>query len=151
MNNHDLFRYDDVALDIPAVTQHDVLAWLSETIGSRSGLDEDDIFRALSRRHKLGSTAINHGVAVPHARISSAKEPSIAFTRLKQPIEFGAPDGRPVDLVFAVIWPSTARDLFFKTLAAICRVPKEPKLLDKLRDTSCSIEAGALLAQAVGS
>jgi PTS system nitrogen regulatory IIA component len=63
------------------------------------------IAECLRQRERLGSTAIGHGVAIPHGRCSAFEEARAAFLRLSSPVDFGAVDGEPVDLVFAMAVP----------------------------------------------
>ena len=60
---------------------------------------------SLRSRERLGSTAIGHGIAIPHGRTKAFTEARGAFLRLQQPVDFGASDGEPVDLVFAMAVP----------------------------------------------
>ena len=53
---------------------------------------------ALAARERLGSTGLGHGVAIPHGRSAKVSEARAAFVRLAEPIDFGADDGKPVDL-----------------------------------------------------
>ena len=69
------------------------------------GEGERAIFDTLCGRERLGSTGLGHGVAIPHARSARALNAAGAFLRLAEPIDFGALDGEPVDLVFALVVP----------------------------------------------
>src|SRR3546814_2919711 len=51
---------------------------------------------ALRERESLGSTAIGHGVAIPHARSNAFSAARGAFLRLEHPVDFGARDHAPV-------------------------------------------------------
>lgn len=66
---------------------------------------ERSIFDSLCGRERLGSTGLGQGVAIPHGRSASITNATGAFLRLNEPIDFGAPDGQPVDLVFALAVP----------------------------------------------
>ena len=57
----------------------------------------------LIEREALASTAIGHGIAIPHARIAGLPGPRGALLRLTTAVAFG--DGEPVDLVFALAVP----------------------------------------------
>lgn len=61
----------------------------------------DSIFRSLCDRENVGSTAIGHGIAIPHGRSPTLQHPRGAFLRLLQPIDFGGAE--PVDLVLSLI------------------------------------------------
>lgn len=69
------------------------------------GDDENAIARALREREGLASTALGDGVAIPHARSSGIDSCRGAFLRLARPVDFGAGDGQPVDLVLALLVP----------------------------------------------
>src|SRR3546814_11821371 len=59
----------------------------------------------LRERESRGSTAIGHGVAIPHARSNAFSAARGAFLRLEHPVDFGARDHAQVDLVFAMSVP----------------------------------------------
>ncbi|MBW8808937.1 MAG: PTS sugar transporter subunit IIA [Lysobacter sp.] len=61
--------------------------------------------QGLQERETLASTAIGHGVAIPHGRTPLFEHSRAAFLRLAQPVDFGAADGQPVDLVLAMAVP----------------------------------------------
>jgi len=60
---------------------------------------------SLRQRERLGSTAIGHGVAIPHGRSGVCRDTRAAFLRLQPAVEFAAADGIPVDLVLAMAAP----------------------------------------------
>lgn len=72
-------------------------------------VDRDSFFRILLAREKLASTGIGEGIAIPHVRspiILHIDIPQLALCFLKQPVEFGALDGRPVHALFTLICPT---------------------------------------------
>ena len=64
------------------------------------------IGQSLRQRERLGSTAIGHGVAIPHGRTEAFEQARAAFLRLAPGVDFDAADGQPVDLVFAMAVPA---------------------------------------------
>ena len=60
---------------------------------------------SLQAREALASTAIGHGVALPHGRIADLEDTRCAFLQLSPAVDFGALDGQPVDLVVAMAVP----------------------------------------------
>lgn len=67
-----------------------------------------DIFDCLFARERLGTTGLGQGVAIPHGRHADVKSPIGAFVRLKEAIDFDAPDDKPVSLVFVLLVPENA-------------------------------------------
>jgi len=54
------------------------------------------VFDSLFDREKLGSTGLGYGVAIPHGRVKTIREPVCAFVRTAAPIAFESPDGAPM-------------------------------------------------------
>lgn len=65
----------------------------------------DDLRSSLQARERLGSTAIGHGIAIPHGRSPTLQAPRGALLRLQPAVDFNASDGQDVDLVFAMAVP----------------------------------------------
>lgn len=65
----------------------------------------DELFASLREREQLGSTAIGHGIAIPHGRAPHLDAPRGALLRLDQPIDFDG-HGAQVDLIFAMAVPA---------------------------------------------
>ncbi|CAD7383845.1 PTS sugar transporter subunit IIA [Xanthomonas arboricola] len=64
----------------------------------------DELYANLCEREALGSTAIGHGIAIPHGRCPNLTEPRGALLRLDTPVAFGGDE--PVDLIFAMAVPA---------------------------------------------
>jgi PTS system nitrogen regulatory IIA component len=73
---------------------------LADAPGSIAAVGE-----SLRQRERMGSTAIGHGVAIPHGRSGALNDTRAAFLRLHPAVDFDASDGEPVDLVFAMSVP----------------------------------------------
>jgi PTS system nitrogen regulatory IIA component len=138
---------EDLLLDSPVDSKDALLAAAADHLGRTTGVPSEVILKALSDREALGSTAINHGVAVPHAGMDDLPRPAAVFFRLAHPIEFDAPDNNPVDLVFVAIWPSDQRSGLLATLGSLCRNLREPPVRQALRTASSPKEVRALLGR----
>jgi|GEM_PF-126881 len=66
--------------------------------------DANALYANLCEREALGSTAIGHGIAIPHGRCPNLTEPRGALLRLNTPVPFGGEE--PVDLIFAMAVPA---------------------------------------------
>ncbi|MGH8082320.1 MAG: PTS sugar transporter subunit IIA, partial [Lysobacter sp.] len=82
-----------------------VLETAARMLAEGSALVTSALSVGLQEREKLASTAIGHGVAIPHGRSSMFETSRAVFLRLAQPVDFGAVDGHPVDLVLAMAVP----------------------------------------------
>ena len=90
------------------------------------------VFDSLFEREKLGSTGLGYGVAIPHGRIRTLKEPVCAFVRTATPIAFEAPDGQPVNLVFALLVPEHATEAHLEILSELAQMFSDPDLRERL-------------------
>ena len=93
------------------------------------------VFDALFEREKLGSTGLGYGVAIPHGRIKTLKEPVCAFVRTAAPIPFESPDGAPVNLIFAMLVPEHATEAHLEILSELAQMFSDPGLREALAST----------------
>jgi PTS system nitrogen regulatory IIA component len=98
----DLLSAERIVVVDDAATPGRVLDAAARLLSDGSPASARAIAAALRQREQLGSTAIGHGVALPHARSAGFHAPRGAFLRLRRPVDFDARDGEPVDLVFAM-------------------------------------------------
>ena len=115
------------------------------------GLPSPDAFRALSEREALGPTGVGGGVALPHARLEGLEAVHGVFLRLDAPLDFDAPDRKPVDLVFALFAPEGAGVAHLKALALVSRTLREPSTCAKLRANEDPAVLHAILTEGVDS
>lgn len=80
------------------------------------------IINALAQREQLGSTGLGQGVAIPHGRIKGLKTSLGAFIRCSSGIDFGAPDDKPVDLIFIMLVPEQANESHLNLLSELAQM-----------------------------
>ena len=120
-----------------------------QEIGRRAAdvyqLDFRQVTDGLLAREKLGSTAMGSGVAIPHARVQGLKAIVGLFARLEKPVDFEAPDGQGVDLMFALLAPEEAGADHLRALARVSRLLREEATRAKLRASNDPAALHALL------
>jgi nitrogen PTS system EIIA component len=78
------------------------------------GIDRELILRLFLVREASASTAIGDGIALPHVRnpiVLHVDRPMVTLCFLERPVDFGALDGKPVDILFSLICPTTRSHL----------------------------------------
>lgn len=106
---------------------------LSEMLAEAAGKPNPaEVLNGLASRERLGSTALGDSVAMPHARLPGLERTVGAFLRLEDGVEFDAPDGKPVDLLFGLIVPSGSSDEELKELRDLVKKLRDPELRDQL-------------------
>ena len=113
---------------------------------NRDGEGERAIFDSLCTREKLGSTALGRGVAIPHGRNAALSSAVGAFVRLSEPIDFGAPDGQSVDLLFALGVPEHFTNQHLLLLSQLAELFSDPDFTQRLRQAPDSASLYALLS-----
>ncbi|ABF62754.1 PTS transporter subunit EIIA [Rhodobacteraceae bacterium R_SAG7] len=106
---------------------------VAEVAQTAYGLKASLTVEALLDRESLGPTGVGHGVALPHARLSGIDRVVGVYVSLEKPLDFGAVDRQPVDIVFALLAPVDAGVEHLKALALVSRTLREQSFCTKLR------------------
>ncbi len=104
----DLVRPDAILLDPPVLTRRELIDALVRQAYRPLASDPAPAIDAVLKREKAVPSSVGGSVAVPHARAPGLKAPVGAFARLRDGIEWQAPDGRPSRLVFLFLVPDDA-------------------------------------------
>jgi PTS system nitrogen regulatory IIA component len=136
----------DVLLDVDAPTKGRALHEIARFVAGRHGLIEVNVYTSLVERERIGSTGLGFGIAIPHARVQGLLLPVAAFVRTKTPIEFGAPDDKPVSEMLVLLVPPQATDEHLQLLAEIAEMFSDRKLRDSLHTRVDAAAVHALLA-----
>lgn len=113
-----------------------VFSRLSNAMSEKTGVSERDIQHAIMEREKLGSTAVGHGVVLPHARLPGISRPIGGFARLITPIDFDAVDEQPCDLIFMLLASDGDGADHLRALAKVARVMRHAGLRSELREAT---------------
>jgi nitrogen PTS system EIIA component len=143
----DILTRAAIAARANAASKRQVLSLVADVAARNFGLDTAQVLDALAEREAAGSTGVGHGVAVPHARIEGLEQIRGVFVRLDQPVEFGAVDDRPVDLIFALFAPPDSSTEHLRSLARVSRMLRQADLREQLRQARTPDAIHALLVQ----
>lgn len=69
-------------------------------------------------REAESTTAVGEGIAIPHAKSSAVLKPGLAVMTVKDGIDYGAPDGKPSNLLFMIAAPEDG-DLHLEVLSRL--------------------------------
>ena len=101
--------------------------------------DREEYKTAILAREAQGSTAIEAGIAVPHAKSDSVMVPSLAACTLTQGVDYGAMDGQPSDLFFMIAAPMDG-DLHLEILSHLMVLLMDFKFTSALRSAKTTQE-----------
>jgi len=129
----ELLTADRIVLLVEPGNRDTALDAAARLLSGASSQQTAAIGDALRQRERLGSTAIGHGVAIPHGRSNAFQGARAAFMRLQHPVDFGASDGVPVDLVFAIVVPEHFTQQHLQLLSELAEAFAQEKFRAALR------------------
>jgi PTS system fructose-specific IIA component len=117
----DLITTAMVDLDLPAGDKNAVVAHLADLlVASGRVTDREQFLADVRAREAQMATGIEGGIGIPHCRSTTVTEPTVAFGRSTDGVDFGAPDG-PAHLVFLIAAPAEGDADHMLVLAALAR------------------------------
>jgi PTS system nitrogen regulatory IIA component len=122
-----------VMADLAAANKKALFQSLASLAERVMGLDGKQVLDRLNERERLGTTGFGGGVAIPHGRMPGLDRVRGAFVRLARPVDYGAIDDLPVDMVFMLMSPADAGADHLKALAQVSRRLRDRGFLAKLR------------------
>ncbi len=118
--------------DLQAWERRDAIRLLAGNLAAVSGLGAEAIEKAVWERESLSATGIGNLVAVPHARMPGLTRPFVAVATSEAGIDFDAPDGRSVRLIFMIISPYQDEGAQLDILSDVAKTFDNLKLRDAL-------------------
>ena len=126
MNN--IINENLINLDVKGTTKEEVVFELAELIDQEGRLaDYGKYCTNVMEREKLSTTGIGFGIAIPHGKCISVKEPTVAYGKKMEGLEWESLDGAPAQMIFLIAVPDESEsNVHLKILAALSR-----KLMDE--------------------
>jgi PTS system nitrogen regulatory IIA component len=143
----DLIGIDAIVTNESANSKKQLFQVLARKAAIISGLDERQIFNTLLQRERLGSTGVGGGIAIPHGKMPALDHIQAVFVRLEQPVDYEAPDGQPVDIIFLLLVPESAGADHLKALSRVARVLRDVETVEAIRNNTDPAAIYALLTR----
>jgi mannitol/fructose-specific phosphotransferase system IIA component (Ntr-type) len=146
-----LLTPDAVLLDLQASDRWAALDSIVGHLGARRVLP-DSLVEAdrleLRARETAMSTAVGHGVAMPHASLDDLSEEVCCLALSRTGIQFDAFDGVPSGIVVCLLTPKSRRQLHTPTLAAAATLLSRQSVREQLLQASTAHDVLRLLRDA---
>lgn len=138
---------DDILPELKATGRKQALQAVVECAARTTGLDGAAILSGLGPWKKDAAlSAIGDGVAVLHTALAGLERPYTLFARLPQAVDYNAPDGEFVDLLFVLLSPESDGPLHLQRLSRATRLLRDRHLCRSLRDADTEDTLRALLS-----
>jgi PTS system nitrogen regulatory IIA component len=120
-------RRGDVVNNVRGTTPAQALASLAKTLRLPVSIDRNNLAKALEERESLATTALGLGFAIPHPRkrvLEGEDRAIVAIAYLEHPVEWGDPEGKPVEVLFLVL--SGGEEQHLSLLSEIASLAENP-------------------------
>jgi nitrogen PTS system EIIA component len=141
-----LLPLTNVVIDLDASSKKRVFEQAGLLFENHQGVARSVVFDSLFSRERLGSTGLGQGIAIPHGRIKGLQEAAGAFFRLATPVQFDAPDGRPVSLLFILLVPEQANETHLQLLSELAQMFSDRAFREELLNAPDPATIHALFA-----
>lgn len=131
----ELLERGGVHYRIPGNSPGEVLAALIGSLKNLPSVSAEELLRACLEREALMSTGIGGGIALPHPRNPMADDSGSQITALgfpEHPVNWNAPDGKPVDAFFFIV--SASAQLHLHTLSRVNFFCQDAAFLNLLKN-----------------
>ena len=126
----------------------EVIDELSQLLRAQGGVpDAREFGQAVRQRESLASTAADHGMAFPHARMPALERLAFALASSLHPIAWNPPAPRPIHLVVLSAVPASDPGGYLTLISAWARLTKDASRLDRVQAAQDAREIYALLRQ----
>jgi fructose-specific phosphotransferase system IIA component len=124
---------EHVKIDLEGGNKEDIIEELVSLLVQTSDVsDADVIYEAVMSREREGSTGLEKGVAIPHAKSDAVKRLSIVIGVSRDGVDFEAQDGKPSHLFFLMVAPSSESGPHVQAIAKIVKMIKLDRFRKKL-------------------
>ncbi len=149
MNINDMLSDDGFLMNFDGTSKKQVLEELSKLAEIKLGINSKTLLESLTKREKLGSTAVGNGIAIPHANVATIDRPFVFVSTLTNGLDFNSTDDLPVDIIFLLIAPDNKGSKHLQALALISRLLRNKELTTKLRGCKSAESALAVISQSI--
>lgn len=124
----EIIQEKTILLNFNVATKEEFFKEISSYLKKNKIIENSEEFqKALKMREEVSNTGFGEGLAVPHGKSETVLTTSVAYIRLKSPIEWNSFDGEPVQNIFLfAINSKDSSDKYIDALASLSR-----KLMDE--------------------
>ena len=140
---------DAFLINYDSTSKKHLLNKLCELVEKKLNVNSRNLLEMLTKREKLGSTAVGNGIAIPHANVSNIQKPYVFVATLLNGLDFNATDDQSVDIVFLLVAPNNDGSEHLQALALISRLLRNKELTTKLRGCKSTEAALAVISQSI--
>lgn len=136
-----LLTFECINLNLKGQTKQEIIDEMVEILYQGGKLnDKEEYKKAILAREAQSSTGLEEGIAIPHAKTSAVKIPSIAFGLSKNGVDYESLDGEPSKLFFMIAAPANASDTHIEILSKLTTMLLDDEIREKLLEVKTEQE-----------
>jgi fructose-specific phosphotransferase system IIA component len=121
----DLISEDIIKVPLVSTSKPEVIKELIQVLKDTGRIGDDaKVYEAIMKREDMGSTGLERGIAVPHAKTDQVKTLTIAIGIAPSGVEFDAIDGEKSKIFFLILAPPDQSGPHIEALADIARITR---------------------------
>ncbi|MGD9344299.1 MAG: PTS sugar transporter subunit IIA [Candidatus Aminicenantes bacterium] len=98
-------------------------------------------------RERLVTTAIGHGIALPHARLDTGCDIAVVVGRSEKGLDFEAVDGKKVRFIILIVWNPSIPGLFNHLFAGLAQFLIKPGFRERIFEAKNRKELHKILCE----
>jgi mannitol/fructose-specific phosphotransferase system IIA component (Ntr-type) len=146
----DILSSTQIIYDLKSSTKIQALEELLTLLEKKNLIkNKEPILTRIIDREQLDSTAIGHGVALPHARVNSGGDMTVVVGRSNKGIDFDAIDNKKVHIIILVVWNPSIPGLFNHLFAGLAQFLSKDEFRKRLFNAANRAELYKILSEIV--
>lgn len=139
-----------VALDLEVADQWAAIDALADLLDKDGRLSDRDAYAeaVYAREKETGGTAMEMGIAIPHAKSAGVSQAGVAFGRTSTPLDYGE---EKADLIFLIAAPEGEHNLHVTVLQQLARRLVHESFRTSLREASTPEEVVVLMREQIST
>ncbi|ACZ01092.1 PTS sugar transporter subunit IIA [Streptobacillus moniliformis] len=118
----EIIKEENICIDLKSKTKKEILKELISLVKTGEILDEEKLYNDLVAREDAGSTALEHGLAIPHVRSNHIKHFSIGLGISQEGVDFESLDNEKTKLFLFIATPTKYNNWHLEALAKIAKI-----------------------------
>lgn len=137
----ELLTKQTIKLQLDSQQKEAVIEELVTVLDTAGKLNDKEGYKeAVINREKQSSTGIGEGIAIPHAKTASVKEPAIAFGRSVAGVDYESLDAQPSHLVFMIAATEGANNTHLEALSRLSTLLMREEIRKQLLEAATEDE-----------
>ena len=128
----DLLKKDSIQLDAAPKNKAEAIEMLVDLqVNGGNIADREEYKKGILAREEMSSTAVGEGIAIPHAKSTAVKAPSLAAMTVPNGVDYEAMNDEPSNLLFMIAAPNNG-DVHLEVLSRLMTILMDEDFREKL-------------------